>query len=55
MVDLLKALSNMQVFKQPYQYLSITTTQQVNHDDDQCHHQQKVNQQTADVEDNKAQ
>ncbi len=35
--------------------LSPTTSQQVNHDDDQCHHQQKVNQPTADVEDNKAQ
>ena len=35
--------------------LFATTSQQVNHDDDQCHHQQKVNQPTADVEDNKAQ
>jgi hypothetical protein len=35
--------------------LSTPTSQQVDHDDDQRHYQQKVNQPTADVKDNKAQ
>jgi hypothetical protein len=35
--------------------LPTTTSQQVNQDNDQCHHQQKVNQPTGDVEENKAQ